>query len=131
MGTKKKRKKKRKINRQIICWYGRCWKKLLAADPQVFTLAVNNLWTLNTHFQEFKIISFRSSKGLQKLQGLLRTLIVQWNQLKASIEEQQRFVGVTSLISSPVDEVTGRWCLSLDVIEQVENEVKMLETWIS
>ncbi|TXG49145.1 hypothetical protein EZV62_025020 [Acer yangbiense] len=50
---------------------------------------------------------------------------------EASIEEQQRFVGVTSLISSSVDEITGRGCLSLDVIEQVENEIKMLKSWIS
>ncbi|KAI9157693.1 hypothetical protein LWI28_026395 [Acer negundo] len=55
--------------------------------------------------------------SLALLQDLLRTLIAQWNYLKASIEEQQRFVGVTSLISSSIDEVTGRGCLSPDVIE--------------
>ncbi|KAK4836359.1 hypothetical protein QYF36_022009 [Acer negundo] len=54
---------------------------------------------------------------LLRFQDLLRTLIAQWNYLKASIEEQQRFVGVTSLISSSIDEVTGRGCLSPDVIE--------------
>ncbi|TXG49132.1 hypothetical protein EZV62_025007 [Acer yangbiense] len=76
-------------------------------------------------------LKLRKQQRASEASRSFETLIVQWNQLKASIEEQQRSVGATSLISSSVDKVTRWGCLSPHVIEQVENEVKMLETWIS
>ncbi|KAK4836351.1 hypothetical protein QYF36_021860 [Acer negundo] len=58
--------------------------------------------------------------------GLVSILKMRWNQVETSIEERQKLVGVTCLISSSVDEVTGQGSLALDVIEQVELEVKRL-----
>ncbi|KAI9156715.1 hypothetical protein LWI28_011055 [Acer negundo] len=50
--------------------------------------------------------------------GLVSILKMRWNQVETSIEERQKLIGVTCLISSSVDEVTGQGSLALDVIEQ-------------
>ncbi|XP_015876118.3 65-kDa microtubule-associated protein 5 isoform X1 [Ziziphus jujuba] len=63
---------------------------------------------------------------LQKLQGLGSVLIDMWNLMDAPVDERKRFEHATSLISSLVDEVSGKGCLSMEVLEQTEAEVERL-----
>lgn len=54
-----------------------------------------------------------------QLQGLGSVLIDMWNLMDAPVDERKRFEHATSLISSLVDEVSGKGCLSMEVLEQV------------
>ncbi|XP_023541349.1 65-kDa microtubule-associated protein 5 [Cucurbita pepo subsp. pepo] len=74
------------------------------------------------------IHSLKQSKQerLQKLKDLGKKLTDLWNLMDAPADERKRFDHVTRLMSSSVDEVSGKGCLALDIIEQVEVEVERL-----
>ncbi|XP_022966946.1 65-kDa microtubule-associated protein 5 [Cucurbita maxima] len=74
------------------------------------------------------IHSLKQSKQerLQKLKDLAKKLTDLWNLMDAPADERRRFDHVTRLMSSSVDEVSGKGCLGLDIIEQVEVEVERL-----
>lgn len=42
-----------------------------------------------------------------------------WDLMDTSVDERKRFEHVTSLVSSPFDEVSKPGCLSLEILEQV------------
>ncbi|XP_078433086.1 65-kDa microtubule-associated protein 1-like isoform X2 [Wolffia australiana] len=63
---------------------------------------------------------------LQKLQESALQLIELWNLMDTRMEERRNFDHITCNIASTVDEVKAPGSLSLDLIEQAENEVKRL-----
>ncbi|XP_022138901.1 65-kDa microtubule-associated protein 5 [Momordica charantia] len=63
---------------------------------------------------------------LLKLQVLGKKLTELWNLMDAPSDDRKKFDHVTCLMSSSIDEVSGKGCLAIDVIEQVEVEVERL-----
>ncbi|ESR45617.1 hypothetical protein CICLE_v10000741mg [Citrus x clementina] len=75
------------------------------------------------------LLKQEKQQRLQKLQSLGNALIKLWDLLETPVNEQRKFYHVTSLVSSSVDEVSMLGCLALDVIEQMEVEVKHLNEY--
>ncbi|KAI9156212.1 hypothetical protein LWI28_002237 [Acer negundo] len=96
------------------------------SDPTIGQSKSISNYTLARLTGAIRSLKQEKQQRLQKLQDLTSTLMILWNLLEASVDEQQKFAHVTSLISSSIDEVPVQGGLALDVIEQVELEVERL-----
>ncbi|KAK9156591.1 hypothetical protein Scep_003165 [Stephania cephalantha] len=82
--------------------------------------------TISRLDQAVNSLKHEKEQRLRKLQDLGSTLIELWNLLDTPADERKRFDHVTTLISAPVNEVTKRGSLALDIIEQTEVEIDKL-----
>ncbi|KAG8653658.1 hypothetical protein MANES_05G044843v8 [Manihot esculenta] len=87
----------------------------------VTSYTIERLTTVIQSVRDVKI------QRMQRLQGLGTVLLELWDLMGTPIEEQQMFQNVTSVIAASEHQITECNMLSMDFINQVEDEVSRLK----
>ncbi|XP_019088373.1 PREDICTED: 65-kDa microtubule-associated protein 9-like [Camelina sativa] len=82
---------------------------------------LNKLASLVKQWHETKI------QRMQELQDLVMTMLEFWNLMDTPAEEQQKFMNVSCNIAATVSEITRPNSLSIDLLQEVKDELCRLE----
>ncbi|XP_019095676.1 PREDICTED: 65-kDa microtubule-associated protein 9 [Camelina sativa] len=82
---------------------------------------LNKLASLVKQWHETKI------QRMQELQDLVMTMLEFWNLMDTPAEEQQKFMNVSCNIAATVSEITKPNSLSIDLLQEVKDELCRLE----